>query len=349
MSVWNVCFLFVYVLTMGGDHGVDADENKCDLFRGRWVWDESGSYPMYKGSECPFINPGLNCQRNGRPDTMYLNFTWQPHGCSLSRFDAENFLRRNKGKKIMFVGDSLSSNQFQSLACLLYYPARRYSRSITRQGSSFIYFYDHGVTIIYMKNGFLVDLVMEKQGRVLKLDSISRGIRWQEADILIFNSYHWWIHDGAFKSWDYYRVGENLYKEMPVMDAYRIALTTWAKWADSNINPKKTRFFFQGVSAFHYEGRDWGAPNTGNCNGETEPILGFMYPGKKYEAEQVIKDVISKMENPAYLLDITLLTQLRKDGHPSKYAGGMMDCSHWCLAGVPDTWNQILYTILLKD
>ncbi|KAJ0700912.1 putative PC-Esterase [Helianthus annuus] len=55
------------------------------------------------------------------------------------------------------------------------------------------------------------------------------------------------------------------------------------------------------------------------------------------------------MKHPAYLLDITLLTQLRKDGHPSKYAGGTLDCSHWCLAGVPDTWNQIMYTMLLKD
>ncbi|KAL2898366.1 Protein trichome birefringence-like 2 [Bienertia sinuspersici] len=24
-----------------------------------------------------------------------------------------------------------------------------------------------------------------------------------------------------------------------------------------------------------------------------------------------------------------------------------MDCNHWCIAGVPDTWNQLLYTTLL--
>uniref|UniRef100_A0A2P2Q8X1 Trichome birefringence-like C-terminal domain-containing protein n=1 Tax=Rhizophora mucronata TaxID=61149 RepID=A0A2P2Q8X1_RHIMU len=57
------------------------------------------------------------------------------------------------------------------------------------------------------------------------------------------------------------------------------------------------------------------------------------------------------MKRPAYLLDITLLTELRKDGHPSTYAGSgskLNDCSHWCLAGVPDTWNQLLYAALLK-
>ncbi|KVH93121.1 PC-Esterase [Cynara cardunculus var. scolymus] len=251
----------------GGGNGVDGDERRCDLFKGRWLWDESDSNPMYTGSECPFINPGLNCQKNGRADNMYLNFRWQPHGCSLPR-----------GKKIMFVGDSLSSNQWQSLACMLYNPTRRSNPSLTHQGQlSTISFPEHGVSIMYLKNGFLVDLEVEKKGRVLKLDSISKGRIWEEADILIFNSYHW------------------------------------------------------------------------NCDGQTEPILGFSYPGKKYAAEQVVKDVLAKMKNPAYLLDITLLTQLRKDGHPSKYAGGMTDCSHWCLAGVPDTWNQILYTILLKD
>lgn len=63
----------------------------------------------------------------------------------------------------------------------------------------------------------------------------------------------------------------------------------------------------------------------------------------------MVQDVLAKMKNDVYLLDIMLLTQLRKDGHPSKYGDKGMDCSHWCLAGVPDTWNQILYNILLKN
>ncbi|GJS59834.1 trichome birefringence-like protein 42 [Tanacetum coccineum] len=345
----NLVDRLLKLTTQGG--AANGDERKCNLFKGRWVWDESKTYPLYKGSECPFINPGLNCQKNGRPDNMYLNFRWQPYACSLPRFDGEDFLRRNREKKIMFVGDSLSSNQWQSLACMLYNPDQRYSPSLAHQGSfSTIFFPEHGVTIMYLKNGFLVDLMIEEKGRrVLRLDSISRGSKWEEADILIFNSYHWWIHGGPLKTWDYYRVGERLYRDIPLMDAYKIAMTTWARWVDSNINHTKTRVFFQGISAAHYEGKDWGAPSAENCNGQTEPIQGSNYPGMRYIAEQVVTDVIAKMKNPAYLLDITLLTQLRKDGHPSKYAGGALDCSHWCLAGVPDTWNQILYTILLKD
>ena len=38
----------------------------------------------------------------------------------MNRFDGVDFLKRMKGKKIMYVGDSLSLNFWQSLVCLLH-------------------------------------------------------------------------------------------------------------------------------------------------------------------------------------------------------------------------------------
>lgn len=55
-----------------------------------------------------------------------------------------------------------------------------------------------------------------------------------------------------FHRWDYFQVGDKLYKEMDHMEAYKIALTTWANWVDSNIDPAATKVFFQGISAVHY-------------------------------------------------------------------------------------------------
>lgn len=57
------------------------------------------------------------------------------------------------------------------------------------------------------------------------------------------------------------------------------------------------------------------------------------------------------------LLNVTRMTARRKDGHSSIYylRPNMVpvplhrqDCSHWCLPGVPDTWNELLYALILK-
>lgn len=64
------------------------------------------------------------------------------------------------------------------------------------------------------------------------------------------------------------------------------------------------------------------------------------------------------MRFPVYLQDITTMSALRRDGHPSVYAKTMgqeekqhlrdytSDCSHWCLPGVPDIWNEMLNVML---
>jgi hypothetical protein len=53
----------------------------CDLFRGRWVVDES--YPLYDASTCPFVPAVFGCRRNGRPDDANLKLRWSPDGCRL--------------------------------------------------------------------------------------------------------------------------------------------------------------------------------------------------------------------------------------------------------------------------
>lgn len=94
-------------------------------------------------------------------------------------------------------------------------------------------------------------------------------------------------------------------------------------------------------------GNEWHQP-TKTCKGEVVPFSGSSYPAALPPATNVVNNVLRNMKTPVYLLDITLLSQLRKDGHPSAYSGGHPgnDCSHWCLPGVPDTWNQLLYAVL---
>ncbi|KAL3733941.1 hypothetical protein ACJRO7_023317 [Eucalyptus globulus] len=331
--------------------GSNRDPPRCDVFQGSWVADSS--YPLYDPSVCPFIEREFACLRNGRPDVAFAKYRWQPlgGGCSLSRFDGHDFLERMRGKTIMFVGDSLSRNQWQSLTCMLHSAVPNTKYNITRQDDvSTFAFLDYGVKVMLDRNVYLVDVVREPIGRVLKLDSIQGGKLWMGIDMLIFNTWHWWNRRGPTQPWDYIQDGKQIYKDMDRMVAFEKALTTWAGWVAANIDPAKSKVFFQGISPSHYNGTQWNEPSAKSCVGQKQPMPGSTYPGGPPPAVAVLKGVLSKIKKPVVLLDITNLSLLRKDGHPSMYGLGgrtAMDCSHWCLSGVPDTWNEILYNLIL--
>ncbi|XP_023883886.2 protein trichome birefringence-like 38 isoform X1 [Quercus suber] len=319
----------------------------CNLFRGKWVIDPS--YPLYDSS-CPYIDPEFNCQKYGRPDKQYLMYAWKPDSCDLPRFDGIGFLNKWRGKKIMFVGDSLSLNMWESLSCMIRASVPSAKNSFVRKElQSSVTFQDYGVSLIYYKTTYLVDIVREDVGRVLNLDSIQGGNSWTGMDMLIFNTWHWWTHTGDSQPWDYIRDGTSLYKNMDRLTAFNKGLNTWARWVDQNVNPSKTKVFFQGISPTHYQGKEWNQPKK-TCSGQVGPLSGSTYPAGAPPAVAVVNNVLSTIKKPVYLLDITTLSQLRKDAHPSSYSGEHSgnDCSHWCLPGLPDTWNQLLYAALSK-
>lgn len=84
------------------------------------------------------------------------------------------------------------------------------------------------------------------------------------------------------------------------------------------------------------------------CDKAQEPNEGLTIETTELVATGVVSKVLGRLRKQVYLLDITALSELRKDAHPSKYGGGGgLDCSHWCIPGLPDTWNQLLYALLV--
>lgn len=111
------------------------------------------------------------------------------------------------------------------------------------------------------------------------------------------------------------------------------------------------------VILFWCSGGQWNSG--GQCDHETEPIKNETYLTPYPPKMAVLERVLKGMKIHATYLNVTRMTDYRKDGHPSIYRKQHLsdeerrlpllfqDCSHWCLPGVPDAWNEILYAELL--
>lgn len=348
------------------------DENLvgCDFFDGEWVRDQS--YPLYKPGSCSLIDEQFNCFANGRPDNGYLKLKWKPKGCTLPRLNGRHMLELLRGKRLVFVGDSLNRNMWESLVCVLRNSVKdqskvyeAYGRHHFRTEASYSFvFKDYGCTVEFFVSPFLVQEweMPDKNGskkETLRLDRIGMSAdQYKTADIIIFNTGHWWTHEKTSKGKDYYQEGTHVYGELNVVEAFRKALTTWARWVDANVNPMKSLVFFRGYSASHFSGGQWNSG--GQCDSETEPIRNDTYLKPYPPKMAVLESVLKGMKTRVSYLNITRLTDYRKDGHPSIYRKqsysneerrsplSFQDCSHWCLPGVPDAWNELLYAELLR-
>ncbi|GFY82414.1 similar to TRICHOME BIREFRINGENCE-LIKE 35 [Actinidia rufa] len=342
---------------------------ECDLFSGKWVFDNS-SYPLYNESDCPYMSDQLACHKHGRPDMGYQYWRWQPHNCNMKRwktetngvceeidglrgmelamgawanwvasnvdphkkrvffetmspthlwFNAKAMLERLRGKRLVFVGDSITRNQWASMVCLLESSISPELKSVTTNGSITAFkIKDYNASIEHYWSPYLVESTSDhpvnhhfSQEQILRVHAIEKHARhWNNADILVFNSHRWWTR------------------------------------------PK-----------FKVLGEDWGKATGENCYNETEPILkeGYhgsdLYPGLRQMVENAINE-LKRKGLTVQMIDITQLSNYRKDAHVYRNMWGHMtkeqianpkshaDCIHWCIPGVPDTWNELLYVYI---
>nr|VDD14142.1 unnamed protein product [Brassica rapa] len=406
-----------------------VNRGSCDLFAGEWVRDET--YPLYRAEECGggMIDPGFDCQTYGRPDSDYLKFRWKPFNCDVpSRFNGVKFLQEMRNKTIMFVGDSLGRNQWESLMCMITSSAPFIHTHIIHEDPlSTFKILDYDVKVSFYRAPYLVNIEKIHGKTTLKLDEISvdASDAWRTADVLLFNTGHWWSHTGSLRGWEQMEIGGRYYGDMDRLVAMRKGLTTWSDWVLRYTNSPLTRVFFLSVSPTHYKivcvlhvlfvylwaqmivhllvmpvrkfllfatcnargciirllnidveeldvkmccsPNEWTSGATAStitqggktCYGQTKPFSGTSYPTSSYvDQKKVIDQVVKEMKSHVSLMDISMLSALRIDGHPSIYSGDLnpslkknpdrsSDCSHWCLPGLPDTWNQLFYAALL--
>ncbi|KAJ0972109.1 hypothetical protein J5N97_020068 [Dioscorea zingiberensis] len=330
----------------------------CDVFAGSWVPDDT--YPLYNSSECPFAERGFNCLANGRTDTGYLRWRWKPSNCDVPRFDAREALSRLRGKRIVFVGDSMSRTQWESLICMLMTGVDDKQSVYEVNGSKIsktigflgVRFRGFNLSVEFFRSVFLVQQGLPpKQGpkrvqSTLKLDKLDRmNKRWMDSDVLIFNSGHWWTATKLFDMGCYFQVDGLLRLGLPITAAFKMALETWASWVEMMVNTNRTHVFLRTFEPSH-----WSDSNQKVCEITQQPTSEAKGDDRS-EFGDIITEVVGKMRASVTVLNVTLMGKFRSDAHVGTWShpASILDCSHWCLPGVPDAWNELLLSSLFAN
>nr|GMD43228.1 protein trichome birefringence-like 34 [Ipomoea batatas] len=307
-----------------------SSSSKCDLFSGKWVYD--------------------------------------------NRFNATALLQKLRNKRLVFVGDSLNRGQWVSMVCLVDSAIPPSSKSMHyKYNASLIIFKakEYNATIEFYWAPLLVESNSDDPvhhrlpERIVRANAIEKhGRRWTDADYLVFNTYLWWRRPHIKVLWGSFddERSDGIYKEVEMVRSYEMALKTWSDWLEIHVNRSKTQLFFISMSPIHERAEEWGKEVGESCYGETEAIKKEGYSGKGSDPKmmKVVEGAIDELKGRGVkvgLINITQLSEYRKEGHPSIYKKqwepltpeqiakpkAYSDCIHWCLPGVPDVWNELLY------
>ncbi|KDP28513.1 hypothetical protein JCGZ_14284 [Jatropha curcas] len=348
-----------------------SDIEECDLFSGEWIPDPSG--PFYTNQSCLQIESHQNCMKNGRPDSGYLYWRWNPQGCDLPRFNPKKFLHLMKNKYWAFIGDSISRNHVQSLLCILSQVDEAIEVYHDEEYKSKIWhFPGHNFTLSVIWAPFLIkaeifeDLNGVSSSEIqLHLDQLDN--KWTDQynkfDYAVIAGGKWFLktaiyHENNNVTGCHYCPGKNL-TELGFDHAYRKALQLiFDFFVRSNHKPW---IFFRTTTPDHFENGEWFSGGT--CNRTVPFKVGQI---DMRDVDTVMRDIeleeFEKANNATggnfKLLDTTRLSLLRPDGHPGPYrqfqpfaedknAEVQNDCLHWCLPGPIDSWNDLVMQMLV--
>lgn len=345
--------------------GKSSSTNKvCNYAKGKWLADNS--QPLYYGFQCKqWLSEMWACRLTQRTDFSFEGYRWQPENCKMPKFKRSSFLRRMQDKTIAFIGDSLGRQQFQSLMCMA--TGGEYSPRVENVGKEYglvkargairpdgwaYRFPDTNTTILYYWSASLSDLVPLNTSDpatniAMHLDRPPAFLRryLHRFNVIVLNTGHHW-NRGKLNAnrWVMHVNGKpnKDKKRAQIANAKNFTIHSIVKWVDSQLpSHPDLKAFFRTISPRHFLNGDW---NTGGSCDNTTPLSRGAEVVQDGSHDSVVEHALKGTK--VKILDITALSELRDEGHISRYSirgtPGVNDCLHWCLPGIPDTWNELL-------
>ncbi|CAN0436498.1 unnamed protein product [Ectocarpus fasciculatus] len=259
---------------------------------------------------------------------------------------------RLANQTILFVGDSLGRNQYVALAALVW-EADDWCITTTS--------YTHSVrwnfTVALLWSAHILDIEYQDLARDLSKKSLTVNLTrhlsgefeypfgFRVPTVLFLSTGHHWQRS------------QYMTKHPHLGNVDMGVLSAGVRRANQLLKPfsHRTRIIWRAVAPRHYESGEW---NTGGkCNSRIpyspEALLyqliyneGFT-PLDGVKASVVIK--AEAMSSGYGFMDILPWTLPRKDAHVSQLhrSGSVTDCTHYCIPGVPDMWNNIFLRLLV--
>jgi hypothetical protein len=261
-----------------------------------------------------------------------LKYQWIPNSCILEPFNPDHFGQLLRDKTVLFVGDSLMRQQYNSLRFLLGYQVHDTSlqpECFTLSG---------GTRFCFLWSKYLVNAQeILKQSDILDTNALLLNETWfniltnEKIDYMIMSvGHHWHKIDKHFEKYD-------------------ATVRAVLQYLKNNFKGKAV--YYRTSSSGHY----------GCDKPEKSQILSqqqsYTRRIDRYRWQIPIQKEVIWHETASELglsffkvLNISN-TNLRPDGHIEyKIRKNIVeDCLHWCLPGIPDFWNLFLYNAIKEE
>ncbi|GJP33459.1 hypothetical protein CLOM_g17998 [Closterium sp. NIES-68] len=361
--------------------------SSCDL--GDGAWEEEPAWPLYETDACPLARETSKCSKYGRPDKGFAKLRWKLHervspsgngdaegvsrtgSCSggIPKVTRANLCERVANRRIAFVGDSLSQNMFESLACMAYAFEGMPIVKLNSLRDRIYYWPKCNFTLGILFHQFLSHVAWNKihvsDGGTIHVDQPAKGWMDQSAnfDTFVINSGLWWTTSQL----GFYNITlAPPYTHTDILTAYHAALnstlsafreeafagkrvivtTTMPSHKDANQSCPSTLPIHPSNSAGLEDVR--ARPIQERNVILTEAVQHSIVEQKRRSRKDGSTGTGMQQQQGMVgarisLLDMHNVTLSRQDGHPGRYTpGSHPDCIHYCLPGVPDSWNELL-------
>ncbi|CAI7861172.1 unnamed protein product [Closterium sp. NIES-54] len=325
-----------------------------------WVANPSRRH-QYTGKSCKSLSRSLNCQRNGRTNMQYLQYEWRSPGCRIERFDASAFLERMRNKVFLVVGDSVSMNFISALQCLI----ETATPTKSRDGPLFpggprthaVVAPHFNATFLRHASSFLVRSIPSGDKTTastwtVHLDQVHP--EWspvlQYTDYVVFGTGVWYTIADLKKR--HYMVDNREQPSLNRLATMQTALHTVTRFTHS-INYTGMPILLT-YSPVHANVRINSSAPELSCSSYMQPLgpdalQGAQWATDALEARNAQIEVV-RQSKEFKVVDVTALSVLRPDGHLQNHCENpkAVDCMHWCLPGILDTWADIIYSHVME-